>query len=63
MKQLDLFPCGDIGQQPNMPEPATHLEDVKLFTEDQMYVHGYEAYRRGHADCAEGVSPMPPFES
>ena len=59
----ELFPCGAEGQPPQMPEPATHFEDVKLFTADQMYCYGYEAYRRGHADCAGGVNPMPPFQS
>ena len=63
MKQMELFPCGAKGQQPSMPEPAAVHDTTKLYTEDQMYVHGYTAYRRGHADCAEGVSPMPPFEN
>ena len=62
MKQLELFPCGAEGQQPSMPEPATHLGTTKLFTEDQMYCHGYEAYRRGHADCAGGIKPQPAFQ-
>ena len=62
MKQLELFPCGDVGQPPTMPEPAAHLDTTKLFTEDQLYVFGYEAYRRGHADCSAGIVPQPPFQ-
>ena len=58
-----LFPCGAEGQPPAMPEPAAYLDTTKLFTEDQLYVFGYEAYRCGHVDRAKGVNPMPPFEN
>ena len=63
MKQLNLFPCGNVGQPPTMPEPAVHLDTTKLFTVDQMYCYGYEAYRRGHVDCAEGIKPKAPFQA
>ena len=62
MKQLELFPCGAEGQPPMMPEPAAHLDTTKLFTEDQLYVYGYEAYRRGRIDHAEGVDAKPAFQ-
>ena len=63
MKQLELFPCGAEGQPPQMPEPAALHDGTKLFTADQMYCYGYEAYRRGRIDHAEGIDPMPPFGS
>ena len=63
MKQLNLFPCGNVGQPPTMPEPAAIHDTTKLFTADQMYCYGYEAYRRGHVDRAKGVNPIPPFQS
>ena len=61
MKQLDLFPCGAKGQPQLMPEPAAYLDNAKLFTEEQVYSYGYEAYRLGHHDCAQGIEPLPPF--